>query len=219
MAVSEPPAGLIVFGAGSAAGAAIVEAYLRRTMRPVVAVSRRLPESTDNPGIRPVACEALDPAAVERVVDAEPDAAIVSVLGGKPGDQVLVDEVGNRNVIDAARAGQHVVLVTSLGCGETAELVPPRLREAIGPILDAKTAAEDHLRRSGLCFTIVRPGGLMTGAATGSAELIDTPTSSGMIMRADLAELIVDVIGDPTHKGRIYAAIDPELKPPPRPAG
>lgn len=220
MAVREPPVALIVFGAGSATGAAVVEAFRRRTGRPVIAVRRRPPSTPDGHGVRGVVCDALDRAAVGALFDDAPaDAAVVTVLGGKPGDAVPVDDIGNRNVIDAAGAQRHVVLVTSLGCGDTAELVSPRLRQAIGGILDAKTRAEDHLRRANGRFTILRPGGLMEGERTGTAELSETSTASGMIIRADLAELVVDVLLDTAHRGRVYGAIDPHLRPPPRTSG
>lgn len=207
--------GLVLFGASSATGRAVLDAWRRRRGTGVVAAARRVADA--EPGVSPVACDALDRADVDRAFAAAPaDAAVVSVLGGKPGGAPLVDDAGNRNVIDAAGPNRHIVLVTSLGCGDTADLVSDRLRRAIGDVLEAKTAAERHLRDSGGRFTIVRPGGLMDGPATGTAGLQARPEGAGLIRRADLAELVVGLIGSDAHVGGTYAALDPELEPPAR---
>jgi len=201
--------GLVVFGATGGSGAAIVSAYARRVARPVLAVSRRLPDDAPPPEARPVVCDALDREAVARVIAEAPDAVLVSVLGARRGQEPLVDYIGNCNVIDGAGPDQTVILVTSMGCGEPQETIPP--------ILVAKSRAEEHLRRSGRPYAIVRPGGLTTRPATSAARLYEEPCKIGMITRADLGELVVDVVLGDAMRGRTMAAVDRTIPfPPPK---
>jgi len=83
-----------------------------------------------------------------------------------------------------------------------------RARAAFGAIVDAKTRAELRLRKTALPYTIVRPGGLRDGPATGRGLLSDDPQLHGFIRRADLALLIERVLRDPATLGRALAAVD-----------
>ena len=73
---------------------------------------------------------------------------------------------GTINLVDACRNGgvKRVVLVTSLGTDDG-------LLSPLGPVLFWKKRAEEHLQRSGLTYTIVRPGGLASesGSSDGSS--------------------------------------------------
>jgi uncharacterized protein YbjT (DUF2867 family) len=75
-----------------------------------------------------------------------------------------------------------------------------------------KGQAEDHLRASGLDYTIVRPGGLGDVKATGTAVLADDPQAFSYLSRADLADLTVQALGDPTAIGKTYNAYDPSRR-------
>jgi uncharacterized protein YbjT (DUF2867 family) len=79
-------------------------------------------------------------------------------------------------------------------------------------MLPLKTQAEDHLKSLGLDYTIIRPGGLKTAPATGRGLLTEDRTASGIITRADLAQLIVAALDDPATIGKTLAAIDAEFK-------
>ena len=72
--------------------------------------------------------------------------------------------------------------------------------------------AEDHLRASGLSYTIIRPGGLGDVAATGKAFLADDPQAFSYIARADLAALAVESITNPAAFNKTLAAYDPTRK-------
>lgn len=142
--------------------------------------------------------------------DGPEGAAVVSMLGSRAGESTDVDEAGNRIVIDHALAvrSPRLVLVTAIGCGEMASHRSERARAAFGSIVDAKTRAERHLRRTDLSYTILRPGGLRDGAPTGRGVLSSDPRVHGFIRRADLAVLIERVLRDPATLGRALAAVD-----------
>jgi uncharacterized protein YbjT (DUF2867 family) len=100
-----------------------------------------------------------------------------------------VDYDGTVSLIDQARqAGvERFILVSSLCVSRI--LHPLNL---FGGVLYWKKKAEEHLIRSGLSFTIVRPGGLRDGA--GGAEIVMSPADTlfeGTIDRSDVAQVCV----------------------------
>jgi uncharacterized protein YbjT (DUF2867 family) len=81
-------------------------------------------------------------------------------------------------------------------------------------VLYLKTLAEDDLIASGLDYTVIRPGGLQDGPATGTGVL--TPAERvGTIDRNELARLVAAALYDDATVGRVLTALDPTLPPPP----
>ena len=64
---------------------------------------------------------------------------------------------------------------------------------------------------SGLDATILRPGGMLSEPATGSAIKTEDHSVMGMIHRADLAALVVESLDDDETIGKIFHTIDPEI--------
>ncbi|MDP6694878.1 MAG: NAD(P)H-binding protein, partial [Gammaproteobacteria bacterium] len=92
------------------------------------------------------------------------------------------------------------------------DAAPLPSRIVLSKILPLKTQAEDHLKASGLDYTIIRPGGLpYTTNSTGRGLLSEDRNTMGFILRADLARLIVGVLHDDRTIGKTFAAVDPEL--------
>ena len=52
--------------------------------------------------------------------------------------------------------------MSSIGAGDSAVAVDERTMNVLGPVLKEKEKAEEHLRKSGLKWTIIRPGGLLS---------------------------------------------------------
>lgn len=100
------------------------------------------------------------------------------------------------------------MLVTSIGCGETAPYRSERARAAFGAVVDARTRADERLRRSALAYTTVRPGGPRDGPATGRGVRCDDPRIHRVSRRAELEALIERVLRDPATIGRALAAVD-----------
>ena len=59
---------------------------------------------------------------------------------------------------------------------------------------------------SGLEFTIIRPGGLRHGPATGQGYLSENPETFGYIDRAELAQLMVASLDDDRTIGKTFSA-------------
>jgi len=149
-----------------------------------------------------------DADSVERALYTARPRAVISVAGGR-GD-LWVDGEGSIGLIEACVAAgvERFILVTSLGCGDSAEHASPALLRAIGAVLREKTRAEAHLATTTLAWTTVRPGGLTETPATGGGALFDDPRVHGRIGCCDLAALLVSLLHEPASFGRRLAAVD-----------
>jgi len=142
------------------------------------------------------------------------DAVITAISGMGTAN---LDYLGNAHIFDAAKkAGVgRVIFVSSVGAGDSYESAPLISRLALRKVLPLKTQAEDHLRLSGLDYTILRPGGLPPGfVETGRGILSEDATTMGFIKRPDLARIIIGVLDDDQTIGKTLAVVDPGLERP-----
>ena len=127
--------------------------------------------------------------------------------------EVPPDYIGNKNVFDAAKAAgvNRVVMISSVGAGNSADAPPWISKWILGDVLVLKTQAEDHLRSSGVPYTIIRPGGLKDAEATGNGLLTEDTMAMGIITRKDLAKLMVEALDDEAAANKTYTAKDSEM--------
>jgi uncharacterized protein YbjT (DUF2867 family) len=213
---ASPGGPILVFGGTRATGLEIVRLLRERGEDVTVAV--RATSNTDALkalGVRTVVADVLDSAQVTSAVGTAPFRAVISTVGTSRGDSARrPDFDGNRNIIDAARAAgiRRFLFVTVVGTGNSLEAAPLPARRALAEVIRLKGQAEDHLRASGLEYTIIRPGGLSEAESTGTAVLADDPLAFSYIARRDLAALSVAALGDPATIGKTYNAYDPSRK-------
>ena len=121
----------------------------------------------------------------------------------------FVDYLGVVNVIDAAVAAgvQHFVLVSSGSAGPHRE---PRETPRLGYILLWKTLAENHLKGSGLDYTIIGPGGLDATPANkeGLVVLPRSQYTGATVSRRDVARVAVDALTNTQADGKSFALIN-----------
>jgi nucleoside-diphosphate-sugar epimerase len=138
--------------------------------------------------------------------------ALVTTVGGKGMDRNAPrsDYLGNRHLVDAVRSQpcRHVVLVSSIGVRESAVALPEPVLETLRPALLAKAKAEDYLMDSGLPFTIVRPGGLLSEPATGNGILVEDVRVAGSITRIDVADLVIQCLASSKALNQVLSAVD-----------
>lgn len=202
---------VFVFGASRGAGRCVARLAVAQGRR--VGAMLRSEKDRDELaalGVATVLGDALDPQACRRALKANGswDAAI-STLGGGAQE---VDRTGVGNVIDAARAVgiPRFVLTSSLGVGSSGPFASSQLLAAIGPTLLAKEDSEKQLVASGLVWTILRPGMLLSVPPTGNGVLDEDPSLHGSIAREDLAALLLACLEAPQAPGRIFGAVDRE---------
>ena len=156
---------------------------------------------------------ALDADSVDAAFASGDISAVVCTLGGSR-DEPRPDVEGTRNIVASAlRHGvQRMVLVTAIGAGDSRAVLTENAWKFLGPVMEMKTQAEACLRESSLQWTILRPGGMASEPATGTAIRTEDHSVMGMIQRADLAALVLECLDDARTIGRIYHTIDPEAK-------
>ncbi|TCV92974.1 SDR family oxidoreductase [Biostraticola tofi] len=199
----------LIFGGASGVGRALVKKGLQQE-RPMIALVRnsRQAEELRNLGLTVIAGDALDPQSVRTAcLAAGPHARIISTLGSAEADYT-----GNRLIIDTAEQCdlRHMLLVTSIGCGDSWPSLSARARQVFGQAVREKSLAESWLQSSRLNGCILRPGGLRDGAATGQSIRVQGQ-AHGVITREDVADHITQLVDDEAAYGQIYAVIDPGL--------
>jgi len=93
-------------------------------------------------------------------------------------------------------------------------LLCPFRSQVLEKALKAKTLAENMLLKyyTNSEWTVIRPGGLKSEAATGSAILTENTKAAGVIHRADVADLVVQALNSPSTVRKILTAVDPQEK-------
>ncbi|CNI64331.1 MULTISPECIES: SDR family oxidoreductase [Yersinia] len=205
----------LIFGAGHGVGAHLLDlanqhANAALNPRPVTLLIRnpQHAEALRNQGLTVVCGDACDPGCVlEACQLAGPEAAIISTLGSRSADYQ-----GNRVIIDTAeKLGlKRMLLVTSIGCGDSWPTLSPAARAAFGQAVREKSLAESWLQTSTLIYTVIRPGGLLDKPATDKAIRLQTE-AHGMVTREDVARHLSQMIEDPATYHQIYALIEPGL--------
>lgn len=132
------------------------------------------------------------------------DAVIFTAGSGGKGGQEKTDAIdrdGAIAVIDAAcKAGvERFVMVSSMGAD-----APEKGPDGLQHYLHAKGAADDHLRASGLQYTIVRPGALTDDDGSGKVDIAAHLGRQGSIPRDDVAAVLLQVLGAANTHGKQF---------------
>lgn len=174
----------------------------------------RRPEQADDlreAGAEPIVLD-LESASVDEVARALTGAgAVVFAAGAGPGSGVARKETVDRDaavlLADAAeRAGvRRYLMVSAMG----ADAEPrPGTDEVFAAYLRAKGAADSEVRRrSGLEWTIVRPGRLTDDPGTGRVRLAAS-TGRGSVTRDDVAAVLAELLDTPSTAGLILELIE-----------
>jgi uncharacterized protein YbjT (DUF2867 family) len=150
----------------------------------------------------------LDMEVVEDLSDAVRGAdAVVFAAGAGPGSGAerkrTVDYGAAVKLIDAAEkmGVRRYVMVSSIGAHD-----PESGPESMRPYLQAKHDADEALTRSGLDWTIVRPGSLTDDQGTGRVELSTELGGRGEIPRDDVAAILAGCLHIPETIGLVFEA-------------
>ncbi len=207
-------ANVLVIGASRGIGLATVRVLLAagHSVRALARGASRIP--IEDQRLEKLDGDALDRATIDRAL-AGTDAVIQSLGVAFTFDALLKGTTlfsrATRILADAMRANgvRRLVVVTGLGAGDSrghggflydAVLFPLLLKR----VYDDKDVAEQIVRASALDWTIVRPGLLTNGPATGTYQVLVEPTSwrAGTISRADVADFLAKQVSDRTYFGK-----------------
>jgi uncharacterized protein YbjT (DUF2867 family) len=134
--------------------------------------------------------------------------ALVFAAGAGPGSgparKMTVDRDGAILLADTAElAGiRRYVVISSMAADDFVV----GSEEVFQVYLRAKAEADEIVRSRDLDWTIVRPGGLTDGAATGAVTVAES-TGRGQIPRDDVAEIVVRLVVDGTAVRRQFEVI------------
>jgi uncharacterized protein YbjT (DUF2867 family) len=127
--------------------------------------------------------------------------------GSGPERKRAVDLGAAVKLIEAARAAgfPRYVMVSAIGVTR-----PDRWPAEMRPYYEAKAKADRALERSGLEFTIVRPGGLTDDPGTGLVEAAPALERSGQIPRDDVAATLLALLDSQNTTGVAFDVISGE---------
>ena len=131
------------------------------------------------------------------------DAVVWAAGAGTSGNFQAIDGDALVNVADTlVRQGpRRLVVVSSMGV-DRPEQMPPFLMQ----VLKVKAVSDAHVQRSGLDFTIVRPGGLSNEPGSGQISL-GTQVQGGQIPREDVARVVVACLSEPGSLGQTFEIV------------
>ncbi|WP_347374026.1 SDR family oxidoreductase [Aequorivita sp. Q41] len=131
---------------------------------------------------------------------------IIFAAGSKGKNVVGVDQEGAKRLTDAAKqAGiEKFVMLSSMGADNSSQ------NKEIEAYLKAKQNADEHLRASGLEYSIVRPGQLTNEDGKGRIELGSKLKKSGSISRADVAKTLVEVLDNDVMQNQTFELLEGE---------
>jgi uncharacterized protein YbjT (DUF2867 family) len=216
LAVSQDQRPVLIFGATRNTGLELARLLRARGDSVTAAVRASSDRSAlESLGVNFVVADALDADAVRAAVASDDFRAVFSSMSCAQCDPP-VDAVGNINVTEGAKAAgvPRVILISTIGAGDSYESANLLSRQFLKKILPLKTEAENHLKASGLDYTIVRPGGLVPAPGTGRGYLSEDRKAFGFLSREDLARMLVAVLDDPGTINKTFAAADPEIMTP-----
>jgi len=188
----------IVIAGGHGKIALLLAARLSGDEHVVQGLLRR-PDGADDvvaAGAEPVEFDLENGTAVELAEVIRGADGVVFAAGAGPGSTVerkyTVDFGGSVLLAEAAElAGvRRFVQVSSMGAGAAAAPGSDAIWTAY---LDAKTKAEDDLRRRDLDWTIIRPGRLLDAPGLGKVHLAPS-TGGGSVPRADVADVLAELL-------------------------
>lgn len=197
-----------VAGATGQTGRRIVLECVKRKI-PVRAMVRSLEKGREilPPEAELVTGDVLNPESLRNAIG--DSTVILCATGATPSFDVTgpykVDFEGTKNLADAAKAKgiEHFVLVTSL-C--VSQLFHPL--NLFWLILVWKKQAEEYLIKSGLTYTIVRPGGLLNEENDDRVVMSGADTLfEGRIPRTKVAQVCVEALYQPAARNKIVEVV------------
>jgi uncharacterized protein YbjT (DUF2867 family) len=203
-----------VAGATGETGRRIVQELVERNI-PVRALVRDLEQARS---VLPASAQLVvgDVLKPETLSEAISDSTVVlCATGAKPSfdptGPYKVDFEGTKNLVDAAKSKgiEHFVFVSSL-C--TSKLFHPL--NLFWLILVWKKQAEEYIQKSGLVYTIVRPGGLKNEDNTNSIVMSSADTLfDGSIPRTKVAQVCVEALSQATSRNKVVEIVAKEEAP------
>lgn len=189
----------------------------RAMTRDVAEARRRL--GADAEGVDWIAADVRDPAQAAAAVRGA--GYVISVIGSRelsgPNSAQFVDYEGVRNLVDAAAASgvRHFTLLTAIGTSDKESFANKLFKGA----LEWRFKGEEHLRGSGLAYTVVRPAGLTNEPAGQKGVRLYQGDdwkahARKTISRDDLALVLIETLRNPGARNATFEIANEAGEPP-----
>jgi uncharacterized protein YbjT (DUF2867 family) len=203
--MSEERQNVLVAGANGTTGRMIIELLQKsETYRPIAMVRKKeQQERFEKDNVDTVLVDlAEDFNLNETQVD-----KVIFAAGSKGKNLIGVDQEGAKRLIDKSKqlGVKKFVMLSSMGADE------PSKNQELKDYLKAKKNADDHLRSSGINYTIVRPGHLINEEGDGKIKLQEKLEEEGKISRSDVARTLVEVLKDGIKQDQVFEIIAGEV--------
>ncbi len=207
---------LLVVGATGGLGRAVLGSALARGHD--VSALVRNPQTGDLPAeVRSLPGDVLDPASMEPAVGGR-DAVVCALGTPSPRTATTLLEEGTANLVEVMTRLQvsRLVCVTLLGVGQiranTALLYRHIILRLLAPMVPDKQNQERVVRATGLDWVLVRPPTFVGFGSRGRVRVIreGAPGRVGLVIRSELADLLVDAAETDEYLRRAIGSVDDE---------
>lgn len=201
---------VLIVGANGTTGKLIVDKVNANNNYEAVAMVRKEEQQTQfkNKGIKTVLADLEND--VTEALKGIDKVIFAAGSGGGTSDEktILIDQEGAKKIVDAAKKAdvKKMVILSSIKADE------PESNPDMANYLKAKEKADQHLRASGLNYTIVRPGTLTNDKATGKIKMAEKLDEMGKITREDVATVLTRALDDDKVANKTFEMINGETK-------
>ncbi|KAE7996221.1 hypothetical protein FH972_000960 [Carpinus fangiana] len=213
---------IFVAGATGSTGKRIVEQLLAKGFQVKAGVrdvdKAKTTLSHDNPALQIVKADVTEGSERLAEVVGDDTEAVICATGFRPGWDLFapwkVDNFGTVNLVEACRkrSVNRFILISSILVNGAAmgQILNPAyiFLNVFGLTLIAKLQAEQYIRKSGINYTIIRPGGLRNEPPTGNIVMEPEDTLyEGTISRDLVAEVAVEALVHPEASYKVVEIV------------
>uniref|UniRef100_A0A7N0U3G4 NAD(P)-binding domain-containing protein n=1 Tax=Kalanchoe fedtschenkoi TaxID=63787 RepID=A0A7N0U3G4_KALFE len=213
---------VFVAGATGATGKRIVEQLLAKGFSVKAGVrdveKAKTTFTSNNPALQFVKADVTEGSDKLAEVIGDDSDAVICATGFRRSWDLLapwkVDNIGTVNLVEACRKRgvNRFILISSILVNGAAmgQLLNPAyvFLNVFGLVLVAKLQAENYIRKSGINYTIVRPGGLRNDHPSGNIVMEPEDTLySGSISRDQVAEVAVGALALPQSHYKVVEIV------------
>lgn len=204
---------VVVAGATGRAGRLIVQELLKRgyRIRALMVPPFEAPETSGLTGVDFAQGDLGWLPSLEKAMEGAQ--FVISAIGSKKPfskqENDKVDNMGNQNLARAAKARglKQIVLISSIGAGNSRAAVSLMYRLPMASVLKAKSRSEDFIRTCGIDYTIIRPGGYTEEDISDEVAFGEGGKITGRVKRAQIARVCVEALENPAMKNRTFEVV------------
>jgi uncharacterized protein YbjT (DUF2867 family) len=204
---------VLVAGATGRAGRLVVQELLKRgyTVKALMAPPFDSPQTSGLTGVEFVEGDLSSAAALGKAMEGAQ--YVISAIGSKKpfsgAENEKIDNMGNQNLARAAKARglKQLVVISSVGAGNSRDAVSCMYKWPMLSVLKAKSRSEAFIQACGIDYTIIRPGGYTDNDISDEIAFGEGGRITGRVKRSQIARVCVDALENPAMKNRTFEVV------------